>query len=93
MNACQVEERQGRGYASNLLSLLRSTAEGMCANLYVLALEESCVFFMNKGFVLEEDGPINDRLNVFPDTHLLKHTSNRAEDPSSFTAAAPGESQ
>ena len=27
---------------------------------------------MGKGFVLEQDRALNDRLNIFPDTHLLR---------------------
>jgi hypothetical protein len=38
--------------------------------VYVLALEDSCVYWMSKGFVLE-DGPINRRLNIFPDSKCL----------------------
>ena len=66
-----VEERQGKGYASHLLKLVKAIAERYHANMYVLALEDSCVYWMSKGFVLE-DGPIDRRLNLFPDTHLLK---------------------
>ena len=36
-----------------------------------------------------EDGPINRRLNVFPDTHLLRLPGNLPEDP----AAIPAESE
>ena len=74
-----VEHFQGRGYASHLLELAVNTARAAGANVYVLALEDSCVYWMSKGFVLE-DGAINRRLNVFPDTHLLKLPSNRPEE-------------
>ena len=45
-------------------------AKAARANVYVLALEDSCVYWMSKGFVLE-DGPINRRLNIFPDSKCL----------------------
>ena len=38
---------------------------------YVLAIEESCVYFMSKNFLLCENVNLNARLKVFPDTHLL----------------------
>ena len=43
------------------------------AYCYVLSLEDSAVYWMEKwGFYLCEDGGLNARLNVFPDTHLLR---------------------
>jgi len=42
------------------------------ANVYVLALERSCPYFMNLGFILNGVTNINARLNIFPDTHLLR---------------------
>ena len=45
--------------------------------MYVLALEDSCPYWMNRGFVLEEGANLRARLNIFPDTHLLR----RAGDP------------
>jgi len=84
-----VEEMRGRGLASHLIQLVKSLAERHQANLYVLALEDSCVYFMNKGFILEESEIVQERLNVFPDTHLLKLPSNRPEDPASFTRIEP----
>ena len=65
-----VEQCQGRGYASHLLELVMDMAKAARANVYVLALEDSCVYWMSKGFVLE-DGPINRRLNIFPDSKCL----------------------
>ena len=38
-----VEHFQGRGYASHLLELAVNTARAAGANVYVLALEDSCV--------------------------------------------------
>ena len=66
---------QGRGHGSRLFALVHKIADVYKANMYVLALEDSCVYWMSKGFVLE-DGEINKRLNVFPDTHLLKYVTS-----------------
>ena len=42
--------------------------------LGVLSLEQSCVYWLEKhGFLLCTNQALNDRLNVFPDTHLLIH--------------------
>lgn len=86
---CTVEECQGRGYASQLLEMVIRLAETNGANCYVVALEDSCVYWMSKGFILE-DGPINRRLNGFRDTHLLKLPTNLPEDP--YCIPPPNES-
>eukprot|EP00568_Trieres_chinensis_P000244 CAMPEP_0183307342 /NCGR_PEP_ID=MMETSP0160_2-20130417/17274_1 /TAXON_ID=2839 ORGANISM="Odontella Sinensis, Strain Grunow 1884" /NCGR_SAMPLE_ID=MMETSP0160_2 /ASSEMBLY_ACC=CAM_ASM_000250 /LENGTH=283 /DNA_ID=CAMNT_0025470907 /DNA_START=33 /DNA_END=884 /DNA_ORIENTATION=+ len=73
---CTAKAHQGRGHASRLLDLAMSFACEYTANTFVLATEDSCPFWVSKrGFVLEE-GAINQRLNVFSDTHLLKLPSN-----------------
>ena len=46
-------ELQGKGYASFLLELVKRIAARYHANCYVLALEDSCVYWMSKGFELE----------------------------------------
>jgi ADP-ribose pyrophosphatase len=71
------KEMRGRGYASMLVDHVINSAAAQLANVYVLALEDSCVYWMNKGFVLEEGEFINARLLCFPDVHLLR----RAFDP------------
>ena len=70
---------QGKGYASRLLNLVRGAAESHRSNLFVLSLEESCPYWMNKSFVLES-GEINKRINQFPDCHLLKMPTNLTDD-------------
>ncbi len=70
---------RGRGYAGRLLECARELAYSSAANLLVLAIEESCPFWMTNGFVLD-DGPINERINCFPDTHLLKLPTNCPDD-------------
>ena len=72
------EHARGRGYAARLLDCAREMARRSSANLLVLAIEESCPYWMNQGFILEE-GRINQRVNCFPDTHLLKLPSNRED--------------
>lgn len=66
------KEAQGKGYASILLNFVKAMAVKHNANLYVLAIEESCPYWMEKGFILDEVAVTNARLNIFPDTHLLK---------------------
>ena len=51
---------------------VRAACAACRANLYVLALEDSCPYWMNRGFVLEEGANLRARLNIFPDTHLLR---------------------
>ena len=76
---CTPQAHQGKGYASRLLNLVTGVATRHRANMFVLSLEESCPYWMNKGFVLEP-GDINKRLNKFPDCHLLKQPSNLLDD-------------
>jgi GNAT superfamily N-acetyltransferase len=68
---------RGKGLAGLLTTFVRNAAASCGANLYVLALESSCVYWMGHGFVLAEEKNINARLNIFPDTHLLR----LADDP------------
>jgi hypothetical protein len=51
------------------------------ANLYVLALEDSCPFFLDRGFILETLPGVQRRLNGFTDTHLLRLAANRMPEP------------
>ena len=74
--ACRAECRR-LGYASTLVRFARQSASAQRANLYVLAVEDSCPWWMERGFVLEEGIYLNARLNVFPDVHLLR----RHDDP------------
>ena len=63
------------------------------AHLYVLALEESCPWWMDKGFVLEAGANLTARLNIFPDVHrarsaLMKSTGATRGEPC-LRGAAP----
>jgi len=71
--ACRASQR-GRGHASRLVKHVRQACLDCArrANCYVLALEDSCPFWVDRGFVLEESAQLNARLNVFPDVHLLR---------------------
>jgi GNAT superfamily N-acetyltransferase len=61
-----AETARGRGHAGRLLECAREMSRRSAANLLVLAIEESCPYWMQQGFILD-DGPINKRINQFPD--------------------------
>ena len=75
-------ESRGNGIAGllvqRILELVGKETEPMAAaatttSRYVLSLEESCVYWMEKHqFYLCQSPELNKLLNVFPDTHLLK---------------------
>jgi hypothetical protein len=71
-----AKHRRGTGIAGLLTQKVRADAQACGANLYVLALESSCVYWMGHDFVLAEEKNINARLNIFPDTHLLRLASD-----------------
>lgn len=74
-----AKHRRGTGIAGLLTTKARADAQACGANLYVLALESSCVYWMGHDFVLAEEKNINARLNIFPDTHLLRLASDPAD--------------
>ena len=84
-----AEAARGKGHAARLLECAREMSRRSAANLLVLAIEESCPYWVQQGFILD-DGPINKRINRFPDTHLLKLPTNR---PDSFPAAVSSSSE
>ncbi|GMI26790.1 hypothetical protein TeGR_g2032 [Tetraparma gracilis] len=64
---------RGKGLAKQMCQYAITFASLLGANSYVLALEESCPYWMEAhGFVLEEGPNLSARLNIFPDTHLLR---------------------
>ena len=68
-----ANEYRGRGLATIACNYVLNAAKIANASSYVLALEESCPWWMEKyGFTLEESKLLNSRFNVFPDTHLLR---------------------
>ena len=73
---------RGQGFASRLVRHVKEAASNLGANCYVLALEESCVYWMEKGFVLEEGKNLNARLNLFPDTWLLRTATDPPDEGS-----------
>jgi GNAT superfamily N-acetyltransferase len=63
-----------RDIAGKLISKVLDMAKSAGSILGVLSLEESCVYWLEKWNVLLcQNKVLNDRLNVFPDTHLLIH--------------------
>lgn len=90
-----------KGIAGQLIDNILQIAQD--ATLFVLSIEESCVYWMEKqGFYLCQNEALNEQLNVFPDTHLLIHkeshpdklldsndndTSSSATPPATFQAA------
>lgn len=68
-----VESARDKGIARRVISFILQRAQEAGAHSYVLSLEESAVYWMEKwGFYLCEDPKLNGKLNVFPDTHLLR---------------------
>ena len=68
-----VESARDKGIARRVISFILQRAQEAGAYSYVLSLEQSAVYWMKKwGFYLCEDPKLNRKLNVFPDTHLLR---------------------
>ena len=68
-----IESARDMGIARQVVLLVLRMAREAGAYCYVLSLEDSAVYWMEKwGFYLCEDGGLNAKLNVFPDTHLLR---------------------
>ena len=67
---------RGRGLASVLIQFVLEASKLFGANSFVLATEDSCPFWLGQGFVLEEGKPLNARINIFNDTHLLRLQSD-----------------
>lgn len=67
---------RGRGLASLLVNFVVEASSIFGANTYVLALEDSCVYWMGCSFALEPNEKLNARLNIFPDTHLLRRVGD-----------------
>jgi hypothetical protein len=72
---------RGQGLAKQLISYILSLASVCSANTYVLALEESCPYWLETyNFVLEVNPRINARFNIFPDTHMLRLGSDKLDE-------------
>lgn len=78
---CTAKCARGAGLASLLVDFASRAARlsSPPANVYVLATEDSCVYWMTAGYVLEASATLNARLNVFNDTHLLTRQGNAAD--------------
>jgi hypothetical protein len=79
--ASRVESRR-LGLASTLVRFARESASELSANLYVLAIEDSCAWWIDKGFILEDNTNLNARLKVFPDVHLLRKEGENPDEGS-----------
>ena len=71
---------RGKGLASAAVAFVEQAAAATGSNCYVLALEESCTYWMGQGFILEPSRRLTARLNVFPDTHLLRRAADPPDD-------------
>ena len=75
-----AKHAQGRGLATRLTELAKRLASKFRANSFVLALEDSCPYWMANSYILENPlAATNRRINIFPDTHLLRLESNTPE--------------
>lgn len=62
-----------KGIAGLLVNEILTLATSFGAACYVLSIEDSAVYWMEKhSFYLVQNPALNARLNLFPDTHLLK---------------------
>lgn len=77
---------------ASVLEMAKSIGNGGTL-LGVLSIEESCVYWLEKwGFLLCANASLNERLNVFPDTHLLIHKDcNVSNDSSIGTSISNGQ--
>mmetsp|Transcript_6182 Transcript_6182/g.18279 ORF Transcript_6182/g.18279 Transcript_6182/m.18279 type:complete len:361 (-) Transcript_6182:80-1162(-) len=72
--------RRGQGLASTLVRFVSEACAAAAASCYVLALEDSCVYWMDRGFQLETSRRMQTRINIFSDTFLLTHSRNPYDD-------------
>lgn len=67
---------RGKGLATLLVKTAINIAQMFSANCYVLAIEKSVPYWIERGFVLEEGAELQARLNIFSDTYLLRLQSD-----------------
>ena len=82
---------RSQGLASVLITFANNISMMSDSSIYALALEDSCVYWMSKGFILVENSFLNARINIFPDTHLL--TIPGTDDPGDIADLALVESE
>ena len=68
------EDQQGRGISRHVFTIVHDikTQNDCLGELYVTAIEDSCPYWMEKGFQLVDDAMLNNKYNLFDDTHLLR---------------------
>eukprot|EP00457_Paulinella_chromatophora_P005542 gb/GEZN01005559.1/.p1 GENE.gb/GEZN01005559.1/~~gb/GEZN01005559.1/.p1 ORF type:complete len:392 (-),score=89.00 gb/GEZN01005559.1/:580-1755(-) len=69
---------RGLGHGKRLVQFTIALAASQCMDLLVASTEEAAPFWINRGFVLEQDRHLVDRYNEFSDALLLKLSSNQA---------------
>eukprot|EP00656_Telonema_subtile_P031934 TRINITY_DN3498_c0_g1_i2.p1 TRINITY_DN3498_c0_g1~~TRINITY_DN3498_c0_g1_i2.p1 ORF type:complete len:201 (-),score=46.97 TRINITY_DN3498_c0_g1_i2:332-934(-) len=71
------EQHRRKGHARLLTEHALHLGAEMQADVYVVALEEAASYWLELGFVLEQDEAINEKYNLYSDTHLMKLPSNK----------------
>lgn len=72
-----TESCRRQGLAAELVRFLQRIAKAEGTDFYVLAIEDSQVYFLSKfDMILEQDVDLRDRYNCFSDTFLLKSPDN-----------------
>eukprot|EP00929_Paragymnodinium_shiwhaense_P088489 TRINITY_DN48802_c0_g1_i1.p1 TRINITY_DN48802_c0_g1~~TRINITY_DN48802_c0_g1_i1.p1 ORF type:complete len:339 (-),score=65.18 TRINITY_DN48802_c0_g1_i1:22-1038(-) len=72
------KSERGLGHGSRMTVFFKELAKSSKADLYVLAVENSCPFWMAQGFVLEQDPQLVKAYSCFTDAHLLKLPTNES---------------
>ena len=65
---------RGHRYATTVVDFVKQLADAHALTLYVIAIEESCSYWMEQGFYLCRDEALAKQYNCYDDTHLLRLT-------------------
>jgi hypothetical protein len=72
-----TESCRGQGLAAELIRFLQRIAKAEGTDFYILAIEDSQVYFLSKfDMILEQDVDLREQYNCFSDTFLLKSPDN-----------------
>jgi GNAT superfamily N-acetyltransferase len=63
-----------QGYATTVVDFVKHLATTHALTLYVIAIEESCPYWVEQGFYLSQDEYLAEKYNCYDDTHLLRLT-------------------
>lgn len=72
-----IPDARGCGHAMTLIEFIQSWAACMATDMYVLALQDAAPFWMDRGYLLEQD-PSLQHYNDYNDAFLLKLPSNQS---------------